>query len=237
MAGIYVAALIAAGIVLSAAVVLWLVFARPERRWLYALLLALELPMSWAAFHYFRVPLDGWLTGAVADRGTYALLTMFYAPLTEEPAKLWPLLLPFVWRRLGRENAAGVALALGIGFGLGEIAFLAERVARVPAMAGLSAFAFNGFVFERVLVCIWHPAFAAVTVAAAARKPALIPLALLGSIALHFLGNFPIFLAARDAFGLGRAGWQEALLAWTLIYAVLSGLLLAWLAWRGRQPR
>jgi hypothetical protein len=237
MAGVYVAALIAAGIVLSAGIVLCLAFVRPERRWLYALLLVLQLPMSWAAYHYLRAPLDGWLAGAVADRGTYALLAMLYAPVTEEPAKLWPLLLPFVWRRLGRENAVGVALALGLGFGIGEIGFLAESVARAPAMAELSAFAFHGFIFERVLVCVWHPAFTAVTVAVAARKPALIPLGLLGSMALHYLGNFPIYLAVRDAFGLGHAGWQQALLAWTLIYAVLMGLLLAWLVWRGRRPR
>lgn len=237
MPGLYVAALAAAGIVLAAAVALWLVFAKPERRWLYALLLALELPMSWAAFRYLRAPLDGWLAGAVADRGAYALLAMLYAPLTEEPAKLWPLLLPFVWRRLGRDNAAGIALALGIGFGLGEIGFLAEQVARAPAIAALPPEAFAGFVFERVLVCVWHPAFVAVTVAAAARRPALLPAGLLGAMALHFVGNFPIYLAARDAFGLGRAGWQQALLAWTLIYAVLMGMLLAWLAWRGRQPR
>ena len=237
MTGIHVAALIAAGIVLAAAAALWLVFAKPQRRWLYVVLLAIQLPMSWAAFHFVRVPLDRWIAGAIADRGTYTLLTMFYAPLTEEPAKLWPLLLPFVWRRLGRENAAGIALALGIGFGIGEIGFLAERVARVPQMAGLPAFAFTGFIFERVLVCLWHPAFAAVTVAAAARRPALIPAALLGSMALHFLGNFPIYLASRNAFGLGAAGWQQALLGWTLIYAIAMALLLAWLGWRGRQPR
>ena len=68
MAGVYVAALIAAGIVLSAGIVLCLAFVRPERRWLYALLLVLQLPMSWAAYHYLRAPLDGWLAGAVADR-------------------------------------------------------------------------------------------------------------------------------------------------------------------------
>jgi hypothetical protein len=237
MAGIHTAALIAASLVLAAAAILLLVFAKPERRWLYVALLVLELPMSAAAFHYLRLPLDGWLSGAIADRAVYTFVTLLYAPLTEEPAKLWPLLLPFVWRRLGRENAVGVALALGIGFGIGEIAFLAERIAQMPALASLSWFAFLGFVFERVLVCIWHPAFTAVTVAAAARRPTLVPAALLGSMALHYVGNFPIYLASRDVFGLGREGWQSAMLAWTLVYAALMGLLLAWLAWRGRLAR
>ena len=237
MAGIHTAALIAAGIVLAAGLALLLVLGKPQRRWLYAVLLLLQLPMSAAAFYYLRVPLDGWLSAAVADRGTYSLLAMLYAPLTEEPAKLWPLLLPFVRRRLGRENAVGVALALGLGFGIGEIGFLAERVARTPSLAALSWFAFTPFIVERVLVCVWHPAFAAVTVAAAARRPALVPVALLGSMALHFIGNFPIFLGARDVLGLGREGWQAALFGWTLFYAVLMALLLAWLRWRGRKAR
>jgi hypothetical protein len=237
MAGIDAAALIAAGIALAAATALLFVVARPGRRWLYVVLFLLQLPMSAAAFHYLRVPLDGWLSGAIADRAVYTFVTLVYAPLTEEPAKLWPLALPFVWRRLGRENAAGVALALGIGFGIGEIGFLAERLARAPALAALSWFQFWGFIYERVLVCVWHAGFAAVTVAAAARRPALIPAALLGSMALHYLGNFPIYLASRDVLGLGRAGWQSAMLAWTLIYAALMALLLAGLARRGRATR
>ena len=237
MPGIYTAALIAAGIVVAAAAVLLFVFAQPGRRWLYRVLFVLQWPMSAAAFHYVRVPLDGWVSAAIGDRAVYVFLNMAYAPLTEEPAKLWPLLLPFVWRRLGRANAVGVALALGVGFGVGEIAFLAERLAREPAIAELPWSSFSGFVFERVLVCVWHSAFAAVTVGAAARRPALVPAALLGAMALHYLGNFPIFLASVDAFGLGPQGWSFALLAWTLVYAVLMALLLAWLAWSGRRAR
>ncbi len=237
MTGIHVAALIAAGIVLAAAAALWLVFAKPQQRWLYAVLFGLQLPMSWAAFHYLRVPLDGWVSAAIGDRALYVFVRMAYAPLTEEPAKLWPLLLPFVWRRLARENAVGVALALGTGFGVGEIAFLAEQLARTSGIAALPWSSFSGFVFERVLVCIWHPAFVAVTAAAAARRPARIPVALLGAMALHYLGNFPIFLASIDAFGLGPQGWPLALLGWTLVYAVLMALLLAWLAWGGRRAR
>src|SRR5689334_13356331 len=133
MAGIYIAALIAAGLALAAALPLLFVFARPERRWFYAMLLVLELPMSAAALLYVRAPLDGWLAGMIADPATRTLVSTFYAPLTEEPAKLWPLLLPFVWRRLERANAVGVALALGIGFGIGEIGFLADRIARMPS--------------------------------------------------------------------------------------------------------
>jgi hypothetical protein len=234
MAGIYTAALIAAAIVLAAAVTLLLVFGKAGRRWLYLVLLLLVLPMSAVAYYFVRLPIDGWISGTVPDRALYGLLTMFYAPLTEEPAKLWPLLLPFVWRRLGRENAVGIALALGLGFGAGEIGFLAEQVARAPALAAMPWFSFTGFIIERILICIWHPAFAAVTVFTAARRPALIPIAFLGSAALHFIGNLPIFLAARDFLGLGRANWQLALLGWTLLYSALMALLLALLWLRGR---
>ncbi len=237
MPGIYIAALIAAGIVLAVALSLLFVFARPERRWLYALLLVLELPMSAATLVYVRVPLNDWIASLVSDPATRTLVSTFYAPLTEEPAKLWPLLLPFVWRRLSRANAVGVALALGIGFAIGEIGFLADRIARAPSTAALPWFSFLGFVFERVLVSFWHPAFVAVATTAAARRPLLLPAGLLGAMALHYLGNFPIYLASRDAFGLGSAVWQTALLMWILLYTILTGLLLAWLWQRGRQPR
>jgi len=56
-------------------------------------------------------------------------------------------------------------------------------------------------------------------------------------MALHFVGNFRSYLAARDAFDLGREGWQMAQLGWTLVYTVSMALLLAWLWRRGRVAR
>jgi hypothetical protein len=230
MPGIYIAAIVAATLALLVIGSFLVKGAAPAERRLYLALIVLQLPMSWLAFEYFRVPLDGVLRPLIPDRETYGVVTLFYAPLTEEPAKLWPLLLPFVWRNLRRENAVRVALALGLGFGIGEIAFLAARVAAVPALAPLPWYMFGGFIVERLMVCLWHAAFVAVTVAAAALALKRVPAAFAGSMALHFLGNFPIYLAALRLFGLGPADWQLLLFAWTIAYTVAMAFLIVFLA-------
>jgi hypothetical protein len=55
-----------------------------------------------------------------ADSRAFAVFDTCFAPLTEEPAKLWLLLVPAFVGRLRKENAPGVAMAIGLGFGLGE---------------------------------------------------------------------------------------------------------------------
>lgn len=230
MPGIVIAAIVAAALALAVLGTFLVKGASAGERRLLGALLLLQLPMSWLAYEYLRVPLDAWLRPLIADRETYTIVTLFYAPLTEEPAKLWPLLLPWIWRRLTRANAVRVALALGLGFGIGEIAFLAARLAAVPAVAPLPWHAFGGFIAERLMVCLWHAAFTAVTVAAAAISLSRVPVGFLGSSALHFVGNFPIFLAALRLFGLGAAEWQLLLFAWTLVYTVAMAFLLVFLA-------
>jgi hypothetical protein len=234
MPGIYIAAVVAGALALAFAAPFFFLSGGRRRRWLPVLLLVLQLPMAAAAFRFLRVPLDGWIKSVVADPQTYTIVTLFYAPLTEEPAKLWPIFLPFVWRHLRSENAMRLALALGLGFGIGEIGFLAERLARTPALAALPWSAFGGFVIERVLVCVWHAAFVAVPVFAAARRPALIPLALLAAMALHFIGNFPIYLSAIGAFGIAREVWPLAVFGWTILYTIVLALLMAFLWTRPR---
>ncbi len=231
MLGIHIAALIAAAIAL--AVLGGILVKRRVGPWLLLLsLVLLQLPMSAAAFDYVRVPIDGWVRAAVPDRETHTFLTLFYAPLLEEPAKLWPLLLPWVWRRLDRANAWSIGTALGLGFGLGEIAFLAERLASTPAVAALPWQRLSGFAAERAMVCVWHAAFTTLTVWAAARRPSLIPAALLGSAALHLVGNLPIYLAARNPLGWSAQVLEEALLVWVIVYTIAMALLLARLARR-----
>ena len=88
-----------------------------EERWLVAGCLAATLPMSWAMFHGVRLPLDGWLKSTLGEGEMLRWLRTAYAPLTEEPAKLWPLALPWVRKAIRRENVARIALALGLGFG------------------------------------------------------------------------------------------------------------------------
>src|SRR5689334_21378340 len=107
--GIIIAAIIT--VLLSLGVygtALWVIAPRDERL-LLALLLALELPMSVGTYYLVRLRLDGLIHRLLGDAGVYRWLTTLYAPLTEEPAKLWPLLIPLISRRIGREDAVRAA--------------------------------------------------------------------------------------------------------------------------------
>ena len=201
MAGIIpaavIAALAAAGIYGGA---LALIAPRPERGLLLALLL-LELPMSAATFFLVRRPLDAALHGALGDSGLYRALTTLYAPLTEEPAKLWPLLLPPLARRVTREGAMRAGAALGLGFGLGEIGLLARLILVEPRYAGIPWYQFTGFINERWMVCLIHAAFTAVAVCAWRRWRGGLALGLPLAMALHFLLNIAIVVVRLSPLG------------------------------------
>ena len=93
--------------------------ANPRLLWLAALIV---LPLEPAAFYFVRVPLDHWLTGVLgSDSVILHWLVTFYAPLTEEPAKLVPLLIPAIRRDISRANVGRYALAIGLGFAIGEM--------------------------------------------------------------------------------------------------------------------
>ena len=50
------------------------------------------------------------------DSAVFAGLDTLFAPLTEEPAKFWLLLVPWFLRRLRKENAPHLGMAIGLGF-------------------------------------------------------------------------------------------------------------------------
>ena len=92
-----------------------------------------------AGFYLVRLPLNNWLVGSIGlTSSLYEWMTLFYAPLTEEPAKLIPLLAPFIFLDIRKENFVRYALVIGLGLGIGEIWFLAERIANNPSFASFS---------------------------------------------------------------------------------------------------
>lgn len=223
--GIYVAAVIT-----TLAVVAfygWLVIrlsAREDRRIL--LLAALvALPLQPLVFYFVRLPLDGLLRSVIGAGATHAVATTFYAPLTEEPAKWLALLVPEVRRVLRPDNAVAMALAIGLGFGVGEIWFLAEQVSLIPAYAKLPFWMFGGFFVERFVVCFLHGGFVAFLVARLAHGRPLWPGALVG-MALHYAVNLPIFLGAIAAFGLSSETWTLIATLFPILLAILVGVAL-----------
>jgi DNA-directed RNA polymerase subunit RPC12/RpoP len=205
--------------------------ANPRLFWLAFLIV---LPLEPASFYFVRVPLDHWLTGLLGrDSATLHWLATFYAPLTEEPAKLVPLLIPAIRRDINAGNFARYALAIGLGFAIGEMWFIAEIIARNPKFAGVPFYFFGGYLSERLMVCLFHSAFVAVALWQLRKR---FVLGVAGAMALHWLGNFPIFLMASNAFAMGPTFWGIALQSWIVIYFLGALALLSYFVFGRVSP-
>lgn len=226
-AGIYIAAAITTA--LSLALIGGAIWKKTPAKYHALLIVALcaQLPMSAATFYFVRLPLNRFLVGWLGESSQlYKYLTTLYAPVTEELAKVWPLIIPAFYRSINRRNMVCVAMALGLGFGLGEIWFLAERVSRAPEIARLPWYLLGGFITERFMVCVMHGVF---TATALKQLRDRFYLGLLMAMALHFTGNFPIFMGAEGYFGWERATWQYVLSFWVTVYFLLLLMLLVFL--------
>src|ERR1700704_6376030 len=139
MQGIYLAAILTTGIAAAIFVPLIHRLKMPASERLGWRAMARALPMQPLAFYLVRVPLDHWIAAHLGSASTtYRLVTSFYAPLTEEPAKLVPLLIPAIRRDISAANFVRYALAIGFGFAIGEMWLVASFVAGGAAVAGLA---------------------------------------------------------------------------------------------------
>lgn len=57
-------------------------------------------------YHKVRLPVDEWLSQSFGKGDLLFWIRTTYAPLTEEPAKIWPLAIPILRRSLTRQNLA-----------------------------------------------------------------------------------------------------------------------------------
>ena len=230
MPGIYIAALITSLLALAAVgTILWQVTQQQDRG-LIVLLLVLSLPLSMATYYGVRKPLDRFLVAQFGkDSSVLTAIKLCYAPLTEEPAKLVPLLVLLVPQFRGRlvgKSVVSIAMALGLGFALGEIWLVASSIAPNPKLGSYPFYMYGGFLGERIQTCFIHPGFTVLAVAALARGWRWFPLGLLGAMLLHFLGNFPIFLMGQNVGGLGQEAWATIVGLWVAAFTVGSIVLL-----------
>jgi hypothetical protein len=222
------AALLTALLALATFGTLLAFLSRQEGLALPALCLVATLPMSWLMFHGLRLPLDAWLKLHLGKSELLWWLQMAYAPLTEEPAKLWPLLLPPVRRAITAQNLGRFALALGLGFAIGEIFMIAGLViAHQPKVAALPWYQLGGFITERLMTCVIHPAMTALALVGWRRGPGFLS-GLLAAMAAHFLVNFPIGAVQRGWLGSKKVFLQAFLSVWVLLCAAAA---VPWLAW------
>ena len=204
-----------------------------DRR-LLGLAFLLALPLQPLVFYAVRLPIDAAVRSVLGLSAAWGLVALLYAPLTEEPAKWLALAVPPVRRRLAPTNAIPFALAIGLGFGIGEIWFLAGALVATPNYPDLPFWMFYGFILERLEVCFLHGVFVAAPVVRLAQGKSFWPGALAG-VAMHFATNFPIYPARNDVFGLGAAAWALVVMAWVAILVVAGAIMLARL--HRRLPR
>lgn len=234
MPGIYFTALfttVAAVVIFGMVIHKLPLSANPRSLWLAA---ALALPLQPLAFFFIRVPLDHWLVGQLGSASeAYKWLKTFYAPLTEEPAKLVPLLVPFIRRDISTTNFVRYALAIGVGFAIGEMWFVADRVAHIPELAALPFYQFGGYITERLATCVFHSAFVAVALWRLHRRLAL---GFAGAVALHWFGNFPLSLMAWNVGNLSKTAWTAIFQSFFAFYFLGALALLGYFAFRQFIP-
>src|SRR5262245_17705428 len=118
--GIIIAGAIAIGLaLLTIGTVIFRATPPADRRPL-AIAFLIALPLQPLVFYAVRLPIDAVVRSFLGLTVTWGLVAVLYAPLTEEPAKWLPLALPSVSRRVTPANAVPLALAIGLGFGIGE---------------------------------------------------------------------------------------------------------------------
>ncbi|MGE5589129.1 MAG: PrsW family glutamic-type intramembrane protease [Bacillota bacterium] len=201
MPPIYVAALIT----LIIAGGLWLtVFGlMAGRRGLLVWFTLAGLPMSAVVNLWVKGPLAvavGNAAGVPAGQGLatpiwFLVFLFLLAPVLEEAIKLVPLVPLAMRRRLAEPGAAlWAGVYLGLGFGLGEVAYLAWGIARSPAYAGYPFWYFGGFFGERLLVVYLHAALTGLAASGWTRGPGR-ALGTYGmALGLHALANLGAML-------------------------------------------
>lgn len=233
--GIYFAAVVATGVAVGVfgTVIRRLRLPANERLlWLAALI---ALPLQPLAFYCVRVPLDQFFVSYLGATSTsYAWLVSLYAPLTEELAKLFPLLMPAIVRDIRRENFVRYALAIGVAFAIGEMWFVADRIARVPNLASMPFYQFNGYMGERLLTCVFHSVFVSVSLW---RLHSGILLGFTGAATLHWFGNLPVFLMVWNFGGLGNTFWTIFIGVFLVLYFIAAAGLLTYFAFGRIAPQ
>jgi hypothetical protein len=123
------------------------------------------LPLSFIANKWIKIPFLmglGNVTGIPLQLGAgmpvwFIIVIWLTAPVVEEAVKVLPMGLGpshgFLWEA---SSALWAGLALGIGFGLGEAAYLAYGLAQSPDFNQLPWYLFTGYAIERLIVTFGH---------------------------------------------------------------------------------
>lgn len=217
---------------------LWQFSPRDHRRWMLLAMMLAGTLTSVPTYYLVRVPLlvaprdkllakPDWapFKGSLADDA----IKLCFAPLTEEPAKLVPWLVFLAIGAAigipmlpGRKMVVPIALALGLGFAIGEFWLVAHFIDQNPKFAATPWSDFTGYAGERMMTCLTHSLFALPTVYFARRGWFWAIFGLAIGMTLHWLGNAPIALMHREAFGIKAKDWAVLVQLWLILFVVAS---------------
>ena len=187
---------------------------------------ACTLPMCWVMYHCVRLPLDHWLLAKLGEGDAIFWIRSAYAPLTEEPGKLWPLLIPFIRRSVTQRSIALFAVALGGGFAVGEIFTVAGIIeSKMPEVAKLPWYSLGGFMIERLTTCAIHSGVTASALLVIQKGYGVIA-GLTLAMGLHYIVNLPIAMSKLGWLGSNASIAQLILFAWVTICAVTGFVIL-----------
>lgn len=188
------------------------------------------LPLSVSTYYLVRLPIDRGLEKQLGkESSAYTAARLCYAPVTEEPAKLLPLLLlllPPFRGHLTRDSVVAIGMALGLGFAIGEMWLVAHFIAADPKLGAFPFYMYGGYIGERLQTCLTHSGFTVLAVWGLRRGWGWFIVGLSGGMVLHFLGNFPIYLMRQDAWGLGKDVWSQIVGVWVALFSVGALVLL-----------
>jgi len=233
MAGIWIAAVITT--LFSLGIIGFLIAKispADDRRFL-AIIAAVHLPLCASAIYFVRIPIDSVLqTTLGVTTAAYLLVATLYAPLTEEAAKLWLVLFPWFRKKLDGRTAIHIGMAIGLGFGVGEMWLVAYFLSKNPDIASMPWYLLVGYMNERFFVCLNHAAFTTAALRTIRQAPVR---SILFAVGLHWAGNFPLLLSAINFGGIGANNWQTLAGIWVYVYSIGMIVLLAYFYAVSRQ--
>lgn len=207
---------------------LWggMLWAYSGRTWRYVGFIAYGLPLSALVNLLVKAPIGEWVgstagiePGLGLDTPLWFLLFLFMlSPVFEELIKVLPAALPPVRRAIASpDDAFWIGLALGIGFGVGEAAYLAWQIAASGIYEQYPWYAFGGFLGERLFVVFIHGFMTMLFLWLIARRKPL--LGFLAAMASHALVNSGAML-----YQLGLVpAWASTI---TLVALLIFGVFL-----------
>jgi uncharacterized membrane protein YhfC len=135
----------------------------------------------------------------------FLLFALFLSPLTEEAIKLSPLVTKQLRRLVDQSSAFWIGTALGMGFGIGEIWYLAWRFSMVPEFAVYPFYYFVGFISERMAVVFVHGVMTAVAVTGFVKGEKGLLRGYVGAVLLHAFTNIGAMLYQTEILDVTAA--------------------------------